>query len=122
MFAMTVTRVDRTAAAKARLLARSQLRARRAAEFALERARAHVPIDTGRLRASLHVAPGIDAGSWRVAAGTPYAAAVEFGSVARGRHVPPNPYLRRAILDAQRAYPDLRWGPVVRSGGGGGGG
>lgn len=62
-----------------------------AAGIVAEGARARCPVDSGRLRASIHV----DGGT--VIADCPYAAAVELGT---GR-TPPKPFMTPAMWDAR---------------------
>lgn len=84
-----------------------------AAQFMAARARQYAPIDTGFLKSSIIVTsenivfPGNSGQtvSYTVMATAIYATWVEFGHVTKsGRHVPPNPYMRKALSDTQVAF------------------
>jgi HK97 gp10 family phage protein len=62
---------------------------------------AHVPVDTGRLRDSIQMAP--QGRGVRVSTDTPYAVYVEWGT----SKMPARPAYRPAVERARRAYPEL---------------
>lgn len=73
------------------------------AAFEVEREAKHrCPVDTGRLRASLGAAP-VRRKTWKVAAGTDYAAHVEYGT----KHAGGQPYLRPAVQEVRQRLETL---------------
>lgn len=69
------------------------------------------PVDTGALRASIHVENGDAPGRYKVVASVPYAAAVEFGTrhaaaqpflTPATRHVQPLPFFARELAELSR--------------------
>lgn len=86
---------------------------REAAEFMAARARQLCPVDTGFLRGSI-VATSSKAGLvWNVVATAPYAEYVEFGHYSRGGvWVPPNPFMRTALAETIKRWPEF--GKAVR--------
>jgi hypothetical protein len=76
-----------------------------------------VPVDTGALRASIHVARDEAGGVYRVVATARHAEMVEFGHRMRnGRFHPANPFMRKALNDGARAMPQFLGGTRVRQG------
>jgi hypothetical protein len=117
VFTWTVKRLPwKETEAKAKGAANAFGRVRRAAEFVAERARMYCPVDSGDLKASIRAMPGPDGRTWLIVADMPYAVYVEFGTDHGSYFIPPNPFLRRAMMDGMKAYPDLHWGPVILMG------
>lgn len=92
--------------AKRRLLEEHKAGIKALAEFVAERARIYCPVDTGALKASIHVVSEADGMRHHVIAPLNYSEPVEFGHVMRnGRFHPPNPFLRKAFNDGAREMP-----------------
>lgn len=80
--------------------------AARAADYLAATARDYCPVDTGYLRSTIDVFPdGSDGFVVAVTAG--YAEWVEFGHVAHGTWVPPNPFFRTAVQATASNWPTL---------------
>ena len=94
---------------------------RDAAEYMADRARSYVPVDTGFLKSSITVISPSGSQSSHVVATADYAQFVEFGHVAgASTWVAPNPFMRRALDDTARAFPEIAKGArVTRPDGGG---
>lgn len=81
---------------------------RKAAEYMAARAAMLAPVDTGLLKSSVQVVKASGGGHYHVIATAPYAQFVEFGHLAGGRTwVPPNPFMRNAMADTVRAFPQI---------------
>lgn len=108
MFTMRIKRTGwRGEQVKARLRAQGMEAARQCAEFMAARARLYVPVDTGFLRESIVVMATMSGTRYSVIATANYARYVEFGHMAGGTWVPPNPFMRRALADARRQFPAI---------------
>lgn len=100
---------------------------RRAAEFMALRAQQYVPVDTGRLHNSIIVQASMGGAKVNVMAtavsdsGAPYPVYVEFGHMAGSTFVAPNPFMRKALADTARAWPDICKGVRIVSPFGGSG-
>lgn len=96
---------------------------RRAAEHMAERARMYAPVDTGFLKSEIVVVSPSGSRSSHVLARADYSQFVEFGHLAGGvTWVAPNPFMRRALADTARAFPEIAKGvKVLRPGSDGGG-
>jgi hypothetical protein len=109
MFRMTVRKWFSGDALRERLAAEHRAGIRALAEFVAERARMYAPVETGALKASIHVVS--EAGGMRhhVVSSLPYAEPTEFGfrHYRSGRQIPANPYLRKALNDGARALPQF---------------
>lgn len=80
----------------------------RAAEFMAERARAYVPMDTGALKTSIQIVNASGSTKVHVVATEHYAQFVEFGHIAgAGTWVAPNPFMRKALSDTAKAFPEI---------------
>ncbi len=90
-----------------------------AGRFMAERATQLAPVDTGELRMSIHMVSLGKEGRIQVVATAPYAQWVEFGHLAGGvTWVAPNPFLRTALADTAKAFPDIvKDRKLVRPGG-----
>jgi hypothetical protein len=113
MFRMTIVNTFDPGRARSAYMAAQIERLRKGVNYAYTLAYRNCPVDTGDLQLSLTMIPDPDGMSWRIVATMYYASYVEFGHMSRGGWVAPNPFLRRAIREAQAAYPDLMWGSVV---------
>ena len=109
MFAMKVKSWWRGDAVREQLLARHRAGVRRLAEFVADRARQYAPVDTGELRASIHVVSEADGKRHHVLASARHAEPQEFGYIhwRSGRFIPPRAYMRRALNDGARAMPQF---------------
>lgn len=96
---------------------------RDAAEYMAERARAYAPVDTGFLKSEIIVVAPSGSMKAHVLARADYSQWVEFGHLAGGvAWVTPNPFMRKALADTARAFPEIAKGvKVLRPGGEGGG-
>lgn len=81
----------------------------RMADYCATLARAYAPVDTGFLVSSVGIERSPTAtATVRVYVGAYYAQYVEFGYTTRaGTHVPPNPFLQRAIADTVERFPEF---------------
>lgn len=85
----------------------------RAAQFMALRAQQYAPVDTGRLHNSIIVQTSMGGSRINVMAtavsddGAPYPVYVEFGHMAGSTFVAPNPFMRKALADTARAFPDI---------------
>lgn len=95
--------------AKQQLLANARGGVKAAAEFMADRARAYCPVDTGRLRESIHVVGEADGSRQHVIATEGHAEAQEFGFIhyISKQFVPPKAYMRKALRDTERAWPQF---------------
>jgi HK97 gp10 family phage protein len=100
---------------KAKLVLSGREGARQAAEYVAERARFYAPVDTGELRASIIVQSSQAGGTWHVLATAPHSRFVEWGSMHGNTFIPPNPFMRRALMDGRRAYPSILKEAMVRA-------
>ena len=108
MFKLITKRLPwRGDAVAAGLEAGGKERGRRAAEFVLHRARSYAPVRTGRLAASIEVRSSMGGAAWHVVATAPYARFVEYGSMHGNTFIGPNPFMRRALSDGRREFPQL---------------
>jgi hypothetical protein len=83
----------------------------RCAQHMAERARHYAPVDTGHLQAEIQVVAPSGSKSAHVIAGADYSQWVEFGHLAGGvAWVAPNPFMRRALADTAKAFPDIAKG------------
>jgi hypothetical protein len=104
-------------AVRERLLAEHKAGVRALAEFVAERVRFHAPVDTGRLRASIHVVSEADGMRHHVTTTVPYAEPQEFGFRMRnGRFYPPRAYFRLGVREGAAAMPRFIGGTRVRQG------
>lgn len=94
-----------------------------AAEYCLEKAMEHCPVDTGHLRDSGYVMPSGDPDTVWVVFAAIYAPFVEFGHYTRGQTswVTPIPFLRYGVSDTAIHWPELVtevWASTVDKGDG----
>lgn len=86
----------------------------RAMEFMTERAKQYCPVDTGFLLNSIILFQDIENGRWYCQAVAHYSVPVEMGHMTTaGSWVPPNPFMRKAIADTAREWPNFGKGVHV---------
>ena len=79
-----------------------------AAIYTAVQAMKYCPVDTGHLRSTIKVLHSNMGDLSTVVVDATYAVPVEFGHVTRsGGFVPPQPFLRMAIVDASEAWPNI---------------
>lgn len=117
MFAMKLRSWWNPEPARQRLVAEYKDGLLALAEFVADRARAYAPVDTGRLRDSIHVVSEADGMRHHVVATVPWAEPQEFGFTMRnGRFYPPQAYMRRAVREGAAAMPRFIGQARVRQG------
>lgn len=80
---------------------------RQLALYMADRARQYVPVDTGDLFRSITIVAASGSDTAHVIATMSYAQWVEFGHIAgSSTWVAPNPFMRRALADTAKAFPD----------------
>lgn len=99
---------------KARIVAEHKAALLALAEFVAERARVYCPYDHSKPASELHLRDTIqviseaDGMRHHVIATAPWAEPVEFGHVmANGAFHPPNPFMRKAVHDGAKAFPEI---------------
>lgn len=79
-----------------------------AAKHLATMARTYAPVDTGDLFRSIHIVVDTATDTTSVLASMPYAQWVEFGHIAgNSTWVAPNPFMRNALADTARAFPEI---------------
>jgi hypothetical protein len=116
VFKLLIKRLPwRGAEVKARLEAAGKDGARMAAEYVMHRARSYCPVDTGELVASIQVMSSRGGSTWHVVATAKHARWVEYGSMHGNTFIPPNPFLRRAMMDGRKMFPQYLKEAMVRA-------
>ena len=117
MFTMRLKSWWQGDAIQAQLRAEHRAGVKALAEFVAERVRFHAPVDTGRLRASIHVVSEADGMRHHVVTDVPYAEPQEFGFRMRnGRFYPPRAYFRLGVREGAAAMPRFIGQSRVRQG------
>jgi hypothetical protein len=93
--------------ARSALIQTATTAAQMAAGFMAERAKQYAPVDTGMLLRSIEVQTSSIGTSFHVIATAPYAQWVEFGHMAGSTFVAPNPFMRMALADTVREWPNF---------------
>jgi hypothetical protein len=88
------------------------------AEYVADQARIYCPVLSGDLRRSIQVISSADLTQHFVIATMPYAEPVEFGYThyITKRRIPPNPFMRKAVQDGAKRFPQLCRDVRVRQG------
>lgn len=81
--------------------------AKACAEYVAKQAIMYAPEDTGDLKRSIKVVPTMAGARWHVVADIPYAGYVEYGTLHGNTWIAPRPFMRRALADGKRMYPEI---------------